>query len=111
MDLNRAFLRACRWADGTQKGVGANEKHERCRPLTEEELNSDEIRAGGWYNSVATPVIQAADIPVFDVYHETLPLWQFHMWDKDCTHYCHPGPYQIWTYLLADMLRTLKLRD
>jgi hypothetical protein len=100
-----------RWADGTQKGAGANEKHERCRPLTEDELGSEEIKAGGWYNSVATPVIRAADIPMFDVYHETVPLWQFHMWDKDCTHYCHPSSYEVWTYLLADMLQGMELRD
>ncbi|KAK9908972.1 hypothetical protein WJX75_005467 [Coccomyxa subellipsoidea] len=99
------------WADGSMKGTTAGEKHERCRPLSEEELSSDEIKAGGWYNSVATPLISAAGIPIFDAYHETVPLWQFHMWDKDCTHFCHPGPYELWTFLLTDMLRNSAVRD
>lgn len=80
-----------RWADGSAKGAIAGEKHERCRPLTDEELGSEEMHAGGWYNKVAAPVLRAADIPIFDAFHETLPLWQFHMWDKDCTHFCFPG--------------------
>ena len=40
---------------------------------------------------VASPVLREAGIPIFDAFHETLPLWQFHMWDKDCTHFCFPG--------------------
>lgn len=93
------------------KGTSAGEKHERCRPLSGQEMASAEIQAGGWYNSVAAPLIRAAGIPIFDAYHETVPLWQFHMWDKDCTHFCHPGPYELWTFLLTDMMKGLQLRD
>ena len=101
----------CRWADGSQKGKNAGEKHERCRALTKEELATEEMQAGGWYNSVATPIVQAAGIDVFDAFPETVPLWSFHMWDKDCTHYCMPGPYELWTYLLTQKLRTTTFRD
>ena len=101
----------CRWADGSQKGKNAGEKHERCRALTAEELATEEMQAGGWYNSVATPLIRAAGIDVFDAFPETVPLWSFHMWDKDCTHYCMPGPYELWTYMLTQQLRTTTFRD
>jgi hypothetical protein len=100
-----------RWADGTKKGAGAGERHERCRPLSQQELSSAEVQAGGWYNSVAASIIREAGIPVFDTYNETVPLWQFHMWDKDCTHFCHPGPYELWTFLLTDLMKGVHLRD
>ena len=69
------------------------------------------VQAGGWYNSVATPIIQAAGLDILNAFPETVPLWSFHMWDKDCTHYCMPGPYELWTYLLAQKLKTMTFRD
>ncbi len=42
------------------KGKNAGEKHERCRAITEEEMATEEMQAGGWYNAVATPVIKVA---------------------------------------------------
>ncbi len=190
------------------KGKNAGEKHERCRAITEEEMATEEMQAGGWYNAVATPVIQVAQPPgsccmcssvpaewfgviltrtkslrqvgwhrqssqkhqralqgqsgvkpwkslpaipccsrvletkeahspamlslysltlssltqvgamvqaagldILNAFPETVPLWSFHMWDKDCTHYCMPGPYELWTYMLTQKLKTTTFKD
>ena len=46
------------------KGKNAGEKHERCRAITDEEMATEEMQAGGWYNAVATPIIKVAQPPV-----------------------------------------------
>ncbi len=51
------------------------------------------------------------EVPLLDAYHITLPMWQMHMKDKDCSHYCSPGAYEVWTYLLTDMLKGTDLRE
>ena len=49
----------CRWFDdsegGTKPGVV---KPEKCRAYTEEELASQEIQEGGWFNQVAFGVMR-----------------------------------------------------
>jgi hypothetical protein len=67
--------------------------------------------AGGWFNSIAFKHMQEVAVPLLDTFHITLPMWQMHMKDKDCSHYCSPGAYEVWTYLLADMLKITSLRD
>ena len=67
--------------------------------------------AGGWFNSIAFKHMQEVQVPLLDAYHITLPMWQMHMKDMDCSHYCSPGAYEVWTYLLADMLKNTSLRD
>ncbi len=67
--------------------------------------------AGGWYNSVAFKHMREVGVPLLDAFHITLPMWQMHMKDKDCSHYCSPGAYEVWTYLLTDMLKGTALRD
>ena len=67
--------------------------------------------AGGWYNIVAFKHMQEVEVPLLDAFHITLPMWQMHMKDKDCSHYCSPGAYEVWTYLLTDMLKATALRD
>lgn len=67
--------------------------------------------AGGWYNSIAFKHMREVEVPLLDAYHITLPMWQMHMKDKDCSHYCSPGAYEVWTYLLTDMLKGAALRD
>ena len=82
-----------------------------CRPFTDEELSSDEVVAGGWYNQIAFRHMQEVDVPVFDAHRITLPMWQMHMRERgDCTHYCSPGAYETWTYLLSEQLRGLELK-
>ena len=55
--------------------------------------------------------MREVEVPLLDAYHITLPMWQMHMKDKDCSHYCSPGAYEVWTYLLTDMLKGAALRD
>ena len=102
---------ACaRWVDNS-KGKTVEKAPERCRPFTDEELVSSEIQARGWYNEVAFRHMREADVPLFDAYRITLPMWQMHMKDRDCTHFCSPGAYEVWTYLLSDTLKSTELRN
>ena len=48
--------------------------------------------------------VQASAINILDTYHETVPLWDFHLKYKDCTHFCNPSGYELWTYLLKEKL-------
>ena len=52
--------------------------------------------------------LQASSINIFSAYNETLPLWDFHLKDRDCTHFCNPSGYELWTYLLKEKLRHLQ---
>lgn len=55
-----------------------------------------------------TGVMQASAINIFNAYNETLPLWDFHLKQGDCTHFCNPSGYELWTYLLKEKLFHLK---
>ena len=55
--------------------------------------------------------VQAAGLDILNAFPETVPLWSFHMWDKDCTHYCMPGPYELWTYMLTQKLKNTTFKD
>ena len=55
--------------------------------------------------------LQAAGLDILNAFPETVPLWSFHMWDKDCTHYCMPGPYELWTYMLTQKLKHTTLKE
>ncbi|CAL8460652.1 g182 [Coccomyxa elongata] len=98
------------WVDNS-KGKTVGPPPEKCRAFTEEELQSEEIIAGGWYNEIAFRHMKEAGVTIFDAYKITLPMWQMHMKDKDCTHFCNPGAYEVWTYLLSDLLKGLQLRE
>lgn len=99
-----------RWVDNS-KGKTVGPPPEKCRPFNEEELQSEEIKAGGWYNQIAFQHMREAGVTIFDAYRITLPMWQMHMKDRDCTHFCNPGAYEVWTYLLSDLLKSLTLRE
>lgn len=99
----------CRWFDDSKGGTAeGHHSHHHCRALTQEELASEEIKAGGWFNQVAFEVMKASSIDIFSAYNETLPLWDFHLKEKDCTHFCNPSAYELWTYLLKEKLRHLQ---
>ena len=97
-----------RWFDDSKGGTSGGPKSERCRALTQEELSSEEVLAGGWFNQVAFEVVRASGISVLNAYNQTLPLWDFHLKDKDCTHFCNPSAYELWTYLLKEHLKHLQ---
>ena len=48
--------------------------------------------------------MQASGINIFSAYNETVPLWDFHLKDRDCTHFCNPSGYELWTFLLKEKL-------
>ena len=62
-------------------------------------------------NSTSVVTVQAAGLDILNAFPETVPLWSFHMWDKDCTHYCMPGPYELWTYMLTQKLKNTTFKD
>jgi hypothetical protein len=101
-------LPLCRWFDDSKGGTAGGPKPEKCRPLSQKELASEEIQAGGWFNREAFEVMAASAIDVFSAYNETLPLWNFHLKDRDCTHFCNPSAYELWTYLLKEKLRHMR---
>ena len=52
--------------------------------------------------------MRRSHIEVFSAYNKTLPLGHFHLKDRDCTHFCNPSAYELWTYLLAQKLRHMQ---
>ena len=40
----------------------------------------------------------------------SLPFWGSH-WPDECTHWCHPGVYQLWLFLLNDLLHQSRLGE
>lgn len=71
----------------------------------------DVVLEGGWRNKAVRPVITQLGIPVIDIWNKTIPVWRYHHHyhenpeHSDCTHWCHPSPYQMWIY---DTLVTLR---
>ena len=82
-----------------------------CRPLSAEEYLDWELSEGGWYNIVAFDIMRQAGVHIFDTYKMTQPLWQYHMSQDDCTHFCNPSAYELWMYLLHRELLLLKEAD
>ena len=98
-----------RWHDDSKGGtLEGGPRHKRCRARTEEELRSPEVLAGGWFNKEAFEVMGASRIEIFNAYNATQPLWNFHLKDTDCTHFCNPSGYELWTYLLAEKLHHMQ---
>ena len=52
---------SCRWFDDSEGGTKPGAiKPEKCRAYTEEELASQEIQEGGWFNQVAFGVMRVS---------------------------------------------------
>jgi hypothetical protein len=45
-------------------------------------------------------VLGPIGIPMLRIWNATMPFWNFHRKSTDCTHFCDPGPHQVWVYLL-----------
>jgi len=41
---------------------------------------------------------------VYMIIDETVPLWGFHLKDRDFTHFCNPSGYELWTHLFKEKL-------
>lgn len=76
------------------------------------------ILEGGWRNKAARPMMVDLEIPLVETWNKTLPVWRYHHHyhenpdHNDCTHWCHPSPYQMWIYdtllVLQHMLPQIK---
>eukprot|EP00884_Botryococcus_braunii_P023107 jgi/Botrbrau1/9480/Bobra.0252s0098.2 len=67
-----------------------------------------EVVAGGWRNRIALPVMEQLGIPIMHTWNTSLPIFHFHhnfQEKDDCTHFCHPSPYQMWIW---DMYKVLQ---
>lgn len=69
--------------------------------------NKDVLR-GGWRNAIADPILEEAGIPIQHVWNDTVPLWGGHV-VGECTHFCHPGAYSLWTAQLYHILGDLSI--
>ena len=69
------------------------------------------ILEGGWRNKAARPMMEELGIPLVETWNKTLPVWKYHHHyhenpdHNDCTHWCHPSPYQMWIYDTLLVLR------
>jgi hypothetical protein len=60
--------------------------------------------AGGNWNAAAAQFVPGLADAHLRIWNASAPLWDSHLPDE-CTHWCHPGAYQLWLYLLNDLLR------
>lgn len=64
------------------------------------------VVGGGWRNLISTPLLRQAGMPVLGVWNESLPMHDLHE-PGECTHFCSPGGYHVWTWQLWRMLREM----
>lgn len=68
-----------RWFDDSQGGSAGGPRLDKCRAFTEEELASQEIREGGWFNQVAFEVMQVGCAPLIAALQcAGEPSWHMH---------------------------------
>lgn len=48
------------------------------------------VLAGGWRNSLASPLLADAGVPILPAWNESLPMHELHE-PGECTHFCTPG--------------------
>eukprot|EP00884_Botryococcus_braunii_P017743 jgi/Botrbrau1/4652/Bobra.33_2s0023.1 len=68
------------------------------------------VAQGGWRNVAASAVMNRLGIPIMSIWNQSIPIWQFHhhlgkQAMHDCTQSCHPSVYEVWLYLLYDVLK------
>ncbi|KAL4444044.1 hypothetical protein ABPG75_011781 [Micractinium tetrahymenae] len=76
----------------------------RCRPLQAWYQGDPETRAGSWRNAAVAPLVPRLADTHLRIYNASVPLWESHM-PGECSHWCHPAAYELWVFLLNDVLR------
>ncbi|GAB4823852.1 hypothetical protein N2152v2_010898 [Parachlorella kessleri] len=71
-----------------------------CPPLD----NNTIVQEGGPYNKLARPYVGRLGQYHLETWNATVPFHYTHL-NPDCTHFCSPGPYQLWIFLLNGLLR------
>lgn len=59
---------------------------------------------GGLHNMAARRYVSQLGEGHLQLWAPTVRLYYTHL-KRECTHFCQPGPYQLWTYLLNQVLR------
>lgn len=75
-----------------------------CEPLAAWQRGAPVELAGGNWNAAAAQFVPGLADAHLRIWNASAPLWDSHLPDE-CTHWCHPGAYQLWLYLLNDLLR------
>lgn len=88
---------------GLYPGPQAPKPH-RCRPLEAWYRAVPEVVAGSWRNVVAAPLVPRLADAHLRIYNASVPLWESHL-PGECSHWCHPAAYELWVFLLNDVLR------
>ena len=79
-----------------------------CRPLKSWYDGDPVVAAGTRRNVAAAPLIPRLADAHLRIYNATVPLWDSHL-PGECSHWCNPGGYHLWLFLLNDLLRDSKL--
>ncbi|KAI7846434.1 hypothetical protein COHA_000046 [Chlorella ohadii] len=61
------------------------------------------VEAGGWYNAGIRPLLPLLAEAHLRIWDASLPFWSHH-WPDECSHWCHPSVYQLWLFLLNDLM-------
>ncbi|KAI3427123.1 hypothetical protein D9Q98_007060 [Chlorella vulgaris] len=92
-------------SDGTYPG---GKQPFACVPLQAWHSGKPTALAGGRYNLAAAPIVPNISDAHLHIWNGSAPLWRSH-WPGECSHWCHPGPYQLWLFLLNDLLQRQSL--
>lgn len=75
-----------------------------CRPLQSWYDGDPVVVAGTRRGIAAAPFIAKLADAHLHIYNASVPLWVGHI-PGECSHWCQPGAYQLWLFLLNDALR------
>lgn len=67
-------------------------------------IDTDEHKRGGWMNVISRPMMAAMPLAILNSWNISTNLWPWHVGGPDCTHFCHPSIYEIWLFILDEML-------
>lgn len=65
------------------------------------------VQGGGWRNKAATPLFEAAGMPIHHTWNDTVPLHGGHA-AGECSDFCSPGAYGLHTWSLWSLLAELQ---
>jgi hypothetical protein len=111
-----AALPSLVWADtapqhfATHEGTfpGHAKRPFKCQPLDAWQAGHPVLMAGTRRGAAVAPIVPRLADAHLRLYNATAPLWQSHL-PGECSHWCHPSAYQLWLYLLNDVLRDSQL--
>ncbi|EFN56574.1 hypothetical protein CHLNCDRAFT_144253 [Chlorella variabilis] len=114
--LHADFLPRIVWMDTgpqhffTHEGTfpGHGKRPFKCRPLDAWYKGDPVVGAGTRRAMAVAPIVSRLADAHLQIYNATVPLWDSHL-PGECSHWCQPSAYQLWLYLLNDVLRDSEL--